>query len=169
MSPKNMSKLQTALFFLITICTLIAPTLSAARTVVRLSSGQLLYVPVYSHIYGGDHKRGNEILLTVTLSLRNTDPTHRVTLTQIDYYDSKGKLIKKYLKKPIQLQPFASTRYIIKESEKEGGSGANFLVGWQTEDGQKIHAPLVETVMISTKAQLGISFTSRAIVLEEGK
>ncbi len=169
MSTKNIQRMRISLFLLIATCSLLVPILSAARTVVRISTGQLLYVPVYSHIYGGDHKRGSEILLTATLSLRNTDPEHEVIFTQIDYYDSEGKLIKKYLKKPIQLPPFASTRYIIKESEKEGGSGANFLVRWQAEGDQKTHAPLVEAVMISTKAQLGISFTSPAIVLEEGK
>ena len=136
-----------------------------ARTDLHLSHGQVLYVPIYSHIYGGDRAKGREILLTATLSLRNTDPDHPLTFTVVDYYDSNGKLIKKYVDKPLTLAPLASTRFIIKESDKEGGSGANFIVQWQTE--KKMHAPLVEAVMIGTKMQQGISYTSRAVVLEE--
>ena len=55
----------------------------------------------------------------------------------------------------------ATVRYVVKESDKAGGSGANFLVRWQSETA--VNPPLVESVMISTASQLGISFTSRAV------
>ncbi|MBU4263957.1 MAG: DUF3124 domain-containing protein [Proteobacteria bacterium] len=56
-------------------------------------------------------------------------------------------------------------QYIVKESDTQGGLGAKFLVRWQAD--KTVNAPLVETVMIGTKMQQGISFTSRAIVLKE--
>ena len=127
--------------------------------------GQLLYVPVYSHIYGGDKAEGNEFYLTAILSLRNTDQRHPITFSQVDYYDADGKLVRKYLDKPVTLGPFSSSEYIVKESDTRGGLGAKFLVRWQAD--KMVNAPLVETVMIGTKMQQGISFTSRAIVLQE--
>ena len=47
-----------------------------------LSSGQLLYVPVYSHIYIGDKER--PFNLAVTLSIRNTDPRSGLRLTAVE-------------------------------------------------------------------------------------
>ena len=128
-----------------------------------LSKGQTVYVPVYSHIYSGN--RENPIYLAATVSIRNVDPENPLTLVQVDYYDSDGRLIQHYLEKPVALAALASTRYIIKESDKKGGSGANFIVRWQST--KAINAPLIEAIMISTKSQSGISFTSRARVLVE--
>jgi hypothetical protein len=130
-----------------------------------LSKGQLLYIPVYSHIYGGDKAEGSEFYLTAILSLRNTDQKYPITFTQVDYYDADGKLVMKYLDRPQTMAPFTSIQYIVKESDTQGGLGAKFLVRWQAD--KTVNAPLVETVMIGTKMQQGISFTSRAIVLKE--
>jgi hypothetical protein len=131
----------------------------------RLSQGQLLYVPVYSHIYAGDKTKGNEFYLAATLSLRNIDQKKSITVTQADYYDSQGKLIRKYLDKTATIAPFSAMEFIVKESDIEGGSGAKFVIRWQSDE--MMSPPLVEAVMIGAKMQQGISFTSRAIVLEE--
>lgn len=130
---------------------------------VRLSSGQTVYVPIYSHIYSGDRER--PVLLTATLSIRNTDPRHQITITVVDYYDSNGRLIKHFLDQPLQLTGMASTRFVIGESDKSGGSGANFIVKWTAQG--KIVPPIIEAVMISTKMQQGISFISRGQVVQE--
>lgn len=128
-----------------------------------LSKGQRVYVPVYSHVYYGDHEQ--KILLTGILSLRNTDPGQAITLTKADYYNSDGKLIKSYLPQPATLKPMASTRVIIKESDTQGGSGANFLVEWQAET--EVNEPIMEGVMIGAAGQQGISFTSRGKAIKK--
>jgi len=122
-----------------------------------LSKGQLVYVPVYSHVYHGDLEK--KFLLTGIVSIRNTDPDHAITITLADYYDSDGKIIKSYLPKPLTLNPMTSTRFVVKESDTKGGSGANFLVRWKAE--AKVNEPIMEGVMIGTAGQQGISFTSR--------
>lgn len=127
------------------------------------SKGQTVYVPGYSHIYSGDMAR--PFYLAVTLSIRNTDPHSAMTITQVDYYDSDGKLLTRYLDKPVNLAPLAATRFIVKESDKSGGSGANFIVTWKAKG--QISQPLMESIMISTRAQQGISFTSRGQVIRE--
>ncbi len=133
----------------------------ASETVI--STGQTVYVPVYSHIYSGD--REHPFYLAATLSIRNTDPKHAINILTVDYYDSKGKLLKSYLENPINLDPLSATRYIIKESDKSGGSGANFIVKWKSD--VKVNAPIVESIMIGTKTQQGISFITRGRVIQE--
>ena len=125
------------------------------------SRGQTVYVPAYSHIYSGD--REQPIYLTVTLSVRNTDPAHPITITRAEYYDSDGRLIKRYVESPQVIKAMAAARYVIKESDKVGGSGASFLVSWRAD--RAVNPALIETVMISSRHTLGISFTSRGQVI----
>ena len=127
------------------------------------SRGQTVYVPVYSHVYGGD--REQKVLLTATLSVRNTDPVHAISITSVDYYDSNGKLVRHYLQGPIALPAMAAVRYVVAESDKSGGSGASFVVKWNAV--APVPPPVIESVMIGTKMQQGISFTSRGQVVEE--
>ncbi len=48
----------------------------------RLSRGQTVYVPVYSHIYYGD--RDNHVmLLAATLSIRNIDLAKTITILSV--------------------------------------------------------------------------------------
>lgn len=123
-----------------------------------LSSGQLLYVPVYSHIYTGDKER--PFNLAVTLSIRNTDTKGTLRLTAVDYYDTEGMLVRSYLDAPRELGPLASIRYVVAERDVKGGSGANFIVRW--ESAAPVNAPVVESVMIGAQSGQGISFTSQA-------
>ena len=125
--------------------------------------GQTLYVPVYSHIYSGDRER--PVYLAVTVSIRNTDPGHAIRLAVVDYFDTEGRRLQQFIAEPVVLPPLASTRFVVKESDKAGGSGANCIVRWDAET--PVNPPIVESVMISTASQLGISFTSRAQVIAE--
>lgn len=130
----------------------------------EVSRGQTVYIPVYSHIYQGD--RESPVYLAVTLSIRNVDPESPITILYADYHDSKGCLLKKYQEGPVQLPPSGSIRYVVAESDKAGGSGAFFRVAWQSED--PVTSPIMESVMIGTKSQQGISFTSRGQGIAEG-
>ncbi len=148
-------------FFLVLIvlaagCFSFLPAQAADKT-IGLSDGQTIYVPAYSHIYGGNDER--PFLLTVTLSIRNTDPVHKLSVTRVDYYETQGKPLKTYITKPIILKPLGTVRYVIPEHDTSGGSGANFIVQWEAD--KMINPPIVETIMISTRTQQGVSFTSR--------
>lgn len=129
---------------------------------MTLYHGQTIYVPIYSHIYSGN--REQPFYLAATLSIRNTDREHAITITAVDYYDSQGRFLKHYLEKPLVLGAMATQRYVVPESDKSGGSGAKFIVAWHSD--QPVAEPLIESVMISTKTQQGISFTSRGRVLD---
>jgi hypothetical protein len=136
-------------------------TLAHADEAIALAKGQTIYVPCYSHIYAGN--RELKVLLTVTLSIRNVDPKQSITITSVDYYGTKGELLKKYLTQAVVLAPMESTRYVIAQKDKSGGSGANFLVAWKSE--KPANPPITESIMIGAEGQLGISFTSRGQVL----
>jgi len=141
----------TGFLILLTLCV----TVPQARA--DLSQGQTLYVPAYSHIYIG-HK-SKPYPLTVTLSVRNIDPARTLSLTLVDYYGTEGDLLRHFLKEPLVLKPMASARYVVPMPDMSGGSGANFIVTWTAD--KKMNPPIVESIMIGTQSQQGISFTSR--------
>ncbi len=130
---------------------------------LELSSGQTLYVPIYSHIYGGPSSR--MLNLAATLSVRNTDPSATISVTSADYYDTAGRLVKKVLNVPAVLGPMSAWEFVVPEQDEKGGSGANFIVRWTAK--KEVNTPLVEAVMISTRSGLGISFTSRGKPIKE--
>jgi len=151
-------------FLLILLVGLLAPgDLSAEE--ITLSSGQTLYVPVYSHIYSG--VKGRPFDLAATLSLRNTNLQNPITLVSVKYYDSAGKLVEDYLSRPKQLQALVTARYIIPEGDKTGGSGANFIVVWKAD--RQVNPPIIEAVMIGTHSGQGISFVSKGQVIKEDR
>jgi hypothetical protein len=80
------------------------------------------------------------------------------------YYDSEGKLVEKFFDNALTLEPLASTSYVVEEEDLRGGVGANFIVVWDAD--KPAYPPIVETIMISTQNQQGISFVSMGRVLE---
>lgn len=120
---------------------------------LKAAAGKLVYVPVYSLVF---HRDRREFLLAVTLSVHNTDPERAVYLRAVDYHDTDGSLLEKVLAAPIRLAPLATAEFIVAEEDTRGGSGANFLVDWFAEE--PVSPPLVQTVMIATANQQGISF-----------
>ncbi len=116
------------------------------------------YLSIYSQIYSFSESTQHE--LTVTVSLRNTDEHNSFYLKRADYFDSHGDGIKKYLRNSIEIQPLETLEIIINENDISGGTGANFLFEWFCQKGAT--EPIFEAVMISTKGQQGLSFTTTA-------
>ena len=161
---KNKRRPPNFILFLLLIFSagILNPVGSSADDIQR-SMGQSVYVSIYSHIYNGLKARPFD--LAAILSIRNTDINQPVTIISVIYYDTEGKLLKEYVDEPLQLKALASTRYIIKEGDKAGGSGANFIVKWKSN--KKVTPPIIEAVMIGTHSGQGISFVSRGQVIEE--
>jgi len=134
---------------------------SCAEDQYPLTNGQTIYVPAYSHIYIGNKER--PFYLAVTLSIRNIDPYHSIKIKKVNYHETDGFKLHNYVKSEIILQPMQSTRYIVSENDKAGGSGANFIVVWEAD--ALVNNPIVESIMIGTSKGQGISFTSRGRVI----
>ncbi|MEZ5358244.1 MAG: DUF3124 domain-containing protein [Candidatus Zixiibacteriota bacterium] len=123
----------------------------------ELSTGQTIYVPAYSHIYCANNER--PFPLAVTLSIRNIDQHNAIKIRRVDYYETHGKRIVEYTDSTIVLAPLGSLRYVVPEKDESGGSGANFIVEWNSD--KCSNPPIVETIMIGTRGGQGLSFTSR--------
>ncbi|MGZ4057312.1 MAG: DUF3124 domain-containing protein [Bacteroidia bacterium] len=80
----------------------------------------------------------------------------------MDYYNTTGHLIRKYLDFPIYIKPLETLEIIINTNDNEGGTGANFVFEWLST--KTISKPLFESVMISTREQQGIAFTCRELI-----
>jgi hypothetical protein len=134
-----------SLYIILSFC-LYSPFILHAAEQAGLSNGQTIYLPVYSHIHSGNRER--PFALTVTLGIRNIDPTNQMTINNADYYETQGKLLKNYLAKPATLNPLESIRYVVGEKDKDGGSGTNFMVEWKPA--KFMNPPIVESIMIGT-------------------
>jgi len=120
----------------------------------ELSDGESVYVPIYSNVYSGPKKRPFQ--LAALLSIRNTDLKYPITILEIDYYDNSGKLVDKYIEKEFQLAPMESTNFYIKEYDKKGGPGANFIVTWCSE--KMVNHPIIQGIMLGFTSGQGLSF-----------
>ena len=125
---------------------------------------QTVFVPAYSHVY---YRTGQEYLLAITLSLRNTSLTDSNLLTSVRYYDTKGSLVKEYSKKFLQIPPMATAEFFVQDEDTSGGSGANFLVKWKATKG--VSEPVIEAVMIGTTSGQSISVINLSRVIDKGE
>jgi hypothetical protein len=162
MKKNKMDKLIFLIAGIVSLMTITAMPV-CADSGISLSNGQTVYVSVYTHIYSG--LKGRPFELGATLSIRNTDSKHPITLVSVKFYDTEGKLLKEYLAEPIRLNALVSTRYVLKEGESGGGSGANFLVTWKSE--KMVNPPIIEAIMIGTRSGQGISFVSQGQVIQD--
>ena len=137
-------------------------TIAAEIPPKSVVASQMLYVPVYSHIYA---KGGKPFLLEATLSVRNSDPSEDLTIASARYYDTNGNLIKDYLEKPMLLKPLATAEFLVAQKEIEGGSGANFIVEWVSDT--KVNQPVIEAVMIGIEGQTSISFVRTGVAIDK--
>ena len=120
-----------------------------------------VYVPIYSDIYSKN--RNTTLLLTATLSIRNTSKKDSLFIQAIDYYNTEGALVRNYINAPIFLKPLETIDYVIEEDDKEGGSGANFLIDWGANNNTN---PVFQAVMIGMIGQHAFSFTTDGTTVE---
>lgn len=129
---------------------------------IALNYHDTVYVPIYSDIYA--ESKLSSVLLTATLSIRNTSLTDKTYISSIDYYDTSGKLVRSYLDRTLLLNPMQSIDYVIDRSDASGGSGANFIVTWGADKNTK---PIFQAVMITTQGQHGLSFVVDGVSLKD--
>lgn len=130
-----------------------------------LAFGQLLYVPVYSEIYSIGHHRTER--LSSTLSIRNVNPDEQFYITRLEYYDTEGNILKEInaAELPIKVNSLETKNHVIALYDDRGGVGANFILEWRSS--KPIVEPMVETIMISTESNWGLSFTAISKTLKE--
>ena len=133
---------------------------------LNFSVGQMVYVPAYSQlhsIYSGPEDM--LINFAVTLSIRNTDLEHPIIIKSVRYFDDDGTFLKEFVETPFQLSKMASVSFNIKQSDKSGGIGANFIVKWAAE--QSVYQPYIEAIMLGAHGSHGFSWRSPGYVIKE--
>lgn len=128
----------------------------------KLITGQTVYVPIYSHIYMVEANR--RMNLTATLSIRNTDLSQSMIVTAVNYYNTNGELVRKYLEQSIGLKPLSATEFVVAQEDVSGGAGASFIVEWGAQ--KTVSAPVIEAVMINSAGNQGVSFVSAGRVIK---
>jgi hypothetical protein len=141
---------------------------SHVYTVASISKNQIsnrgkMYIPVFSEIYHVDGSK--RFVLTSTLSIRNICLRDTFYLFSADYYDSSGKLLRKYIDSTLQVNPLESVEFVVEDAELQGGAGAKFIVEWGSRSAY-VH-PYMCAVMIGTGGQQGISFMTEGIEIPE--
>lgn len=148
---------------------LFSPTARAED--MPLSRGQLLYLPIYSSIWHGDNHpiKGEPMksLMSALVSIRNTSQKAPIRIVSARYYSTEGKLLRDFVRPPKTISPLGTLELFIEKSEKEGGSGANFLIEWEAESAT--NAPIVEAVHIDNQPSRPYSFVTSARVIQKDK
>lgn len=131
----------------------------------RMPYQQTFYVPVYSNIHVDEDNP--KVMLSATLSIRNSSLDHSIYVTKIDYYNTKGDFVRPYLTKMIELPPMGTLNYIVERMDDSGGDGANFVVSIEGDDTNL--SPVIEAIMIGSFSNKGFAFNTTAtpIVVSE--
>jgi hypothetical protein len=139
---------------------LLAPA-AIADEIVQASTGQSVYLPVYSHLWHGNlsAKGQPEILqLSALISIRNTDPANPIRVISARYYDTAGKLLREFNPSPKALAPLGTLELFVERREAEGGSGANFVIRWQSD--APVSQPVIEAIHADLNSVRTASFVT---------
>lgn len=154
----KLCRLSAAIFF---VC---GNTVAFAQEPASLSTGQSLYLPIYSHLYHGDvhPKTGkpSETLVSTHVSIRNTDPTMVMKVMSARYYNTGGKLLREFLTQPQLIPPLGTYELYVPRSDSSGGSGANFIIDWSAES--RINPPLIEALHADIREARTLLFVTTA-------
>ncbi len=127
------------------------------------AAGQVLYLPIYSHIYHGDQDSSGkplQALVSSHVSIRNTDAQRSIRLLYARYYNTDGKLVREFVPAPLIIPPLGTHELFVERGDSSGGSGANFMIAWQAD--APVSAPLVEALHADLKAARTLVFITTA-------
>lgn len=146
-------------------------SLPPAMAAEPLSSGQTLYLPVYSHIWHGDRvidgKYPLKSLVSALVSIRNTSLKVPIRVSTARYYSTEGKMLREFITSPRTIAPMGTLELFIEQKEADGGSGANFVIAWDAA--APTNAPIVEAVHADIKGHRTLTFITSAHPIQADK
>ena len=138
----------------------------AAMAQRTLSNGQHLYLPIYAFIQYGDlHKSGDAKQLPVSalVSIHNTDLDKPLKLISARYYSTAGKFLRNFISSSRILKPMETLEFLVERRDVVGGSGANFVIQW--ESAAPISPPLVQALHVELQTNRAVVFTTEAVLI----
>ncbi len=130
--------------------------------------GQTVYVPVYSEVRHGNlgaTGRADVTLLSVLVSVRNTDPANSIRVVSANYYNTDGVLLRNSLPAPRVIPPFGTLELFVEQRENLGGSGANYAIKWDAA--LPVSPPTIEALHSRFQAGFSAAFVSRGRAISE--
>lgn len=127
------------------------------------SVGQVLYLPIYSHVWHGELDNTGQptkALVSISVSIRNTDPVKSIRISSAQYYDTDGKKLREYVTLPKTIGPMGTHEIFVPRSDDTGGSGANFVISWKSDT--PVSPPVVEGLHANLSVGRSIAFTTWA-------
>ena len=143
-------------------------TAASAQEVRALSTGQTIYLPIYSHmLYGNLGKSGkaSQVLLSALVSIRNTDGRRPLRILSARYYDTHGKLLGERTPTPVVIPPYGTLELFVELNDATGGSGANFIVKWDAE--APINPPLIEALHANMDGGKAVIFMTQSVPIND--
>ena len=114
-----------------------------------------VYVPAYSSIRARNDRSG---ALATLLRVDNTSSSKPLVLERIEYFDTSGKLVQRYVETPIAIKPFGAIQIFIPAADNRAGPAANFILTWAGV--APMAEPLIEAVVFGKVDDVGYSFVS---------
>ncbi len=139
-----------------------------AEGIEPASKGQTVYVPIYSELRHGNASssgRGDSLLLSVLVSVRNTDPKTTIRVVSAPYYNTDGSLIRNSVPSPRSVPPFGTLEIFVELRENAGGSGANYAIKWDAPT--PVSPPTIEALHSRFQAGYSVAFISRGRAISE--
>lgn len=137
----------------------------------NLSTGQTLYLPVYSYIWHGNRVVNKRYPLktpvSVLVSIRNTNLKTPIRLHSASYFDTTGKLLSQLVASPVMIEPLGTHELFIEKQETQGGSGANLIIKWEAVTAANV--PIVEAIHAEIKGHSTFTFITKAQPISDEK
>jgi hypothetical protein len=142
-----------------------------AEGIEPASKGQTVYVPIYSEIRHANVASSGRIdstLMSVLVSVRNTDPKNAIRIVAAPYYNTDGGLVRNSVPKPRVIPPFGTFELFVELRENAGGSGANYAIKWEAEKPDTlVSPPTIEALHSRFQAGYSVAFISRGRAISE--
>ena len=158
-----MSGMRFLAAFLLSVLGLLPGAAMAQRA---LSNGQSLYLPIYSVIQYWDLDRSGaarELPVSSLVSIHNTDLDKPIRLLAARYYATDGRFLRNFVATPRVLKPMETVEFLVERRDVVGGSGANFVIQW--ESAVPASPPLVQALHVELQTNRAIVFTTDAVLI----
>ena len=140
--------------------------IAAMQPAYALTTGNHIYVPIYSHVYHGNIDWTNKPetkQMAVMVSIRNTDMQHPITITSIKYYGSDGKMLRDETAKAKTLAPLATMELFVENKDLAGGAGANYVIVFTSQ--APVNPPIIEALHTNFWAPGAVVFKTNGEVI----
>ncbi len=141
--------------------------LAGLSTARALTTGNSIYVPIYSHVYHGNVDWTNKPetkQMAVMVSIRNTDMQHPITISSIKYYGSDGKLVRDESAKAKTLAPMATMEIFVENKDSSGGAGANYVIVFTAQT--PVNPPIIEALHTNFWGPGSVVFSTSGEVIQ---